>query len=107
MDLYDLLEKHKITNKEIDNFSETLSSNPKLKVLCENLSNKVDEKQAFAIAKIFSDTIIGISLENYAPDLIEERDKILKKDAIYLAKIKQLKEQVKILKSIDEDMALF
>lgn len=107
MDLHDLLEQHKITNKEIDLFSEILSAEPTLKALCESVSNKVDEKKAFALAKIFSQSIIGISLDEYAPTLIDERDKLLKKDALKLKKIKQIKDQVKALKSIDEDMALF
>lgn len=107
MDLYDLLEQNKVTTKEIDHFSEVLSSKPTLKALCECLSNKVDKKKAFAIAKIFSQSIIGMDLEEYAPNLIDERDKLLKKDALRLVKIKKIKDQVKTLKLIDEDMALY
>lgn len=107
MDLDDLLEQNEITTSEIDHFSEVLSAKPTLKQLCESVSNKVDEKKAFAIAKIFSQSIIGMPLEEYAPGLIDERDKILKKDALRLNKIRQIKDQVKTLKSIDEDMALY
>lgn len=107
MDLYGLVEQNKITTKELDQFAEVLSSNPSLKDLCDSVSNKVDEKKAFALAKIFSETIVGIDLNEYAPNVIDERNKILKKDTSKLCKIKQLKEQIKTLKLIDEDLALY
>ena len=107
MELDDILYKNKITIQEMDLFSEILSSKPTLKALCKSLSDKVDEKKAFVIAKVFSETIIGMEIEDYAPDLIEDRNKILKKDRVKLAEINKVKKQIKSLRSIDEDMTFY
>lgn len=107
MSIQKIINQFDLTNNEVEEFAENLTSGKSLKKLCKTLSNKVDEKKAFLFAKIYCQSILASSIEEIAPELIEERDRILKKDKHKLEHEKAIKNHIKTLRKIEEDLMLF
>lgn len=107
MFLQNLITQLDLTDKEVEAFAESLTSGSSLKKLCKLLDHKIDEKKAFLFAKIYCQSILGFPIEEIAPSLLDERDKILKKDKQKLAYEKMVKSHMKFLKQIEEDLTLY
>lgn len=107
MTLQNFISQIGLTDQEVEAFAEKLTAGSSLKDLCKILDGKIDEKKAFAFAKVYCKSIFATDIEDIAPKLIEERDRLLKKDKAKLAKDRMVKDHIKVLKQIEEDLTLY
>lgn len=107
MTLQNFISQIGLTDQEVEAFAEKLTSGSTLKELCKVLDGKIDEKKAFAFAKVYCKSIFASDIEDIAPKLIDERDRILKKDKDKLVKDRMVKDHLKVLKQIEEDLTLY
>lgn len=107
MTLQNLIAQLGLTDREVEDFAEKMTTGSSLKALCKLLDQKIDEKKAFLFAKIYCQSILGMNIEDVAPALVDERDKILKRDERRLIQEKMVKSHLKVFRQIEEDLALY